>query len=53
MIDHEYIKFKSLKDEIIDTINKYWTFDSNQCHTHTWHDKQDCLEIIRELLSKK
>ena len=29
-------------------VEKFWTFDNNQQHTHTWHCKQDCLDAIRE-----
>jgi len=38
------------KQQLIDIINKYWSFDNNQVHTHTWHDKQDCIREISELL---
>jgi hypothetical protein len=29
-----------------------WTFDSHQQHTHSWHDMQDCAEIIRAAIAK-
>ena len=29
-------------------VNRCWTFDNGQMHTHSWHDKQDCLEVIRK-----
>lgn len=35
--------------KIIDMVDRYWSFDKNQCHTHTWHDKQDCLKALAEL----
>ncbi len=28
-------------------IRERWTFGSGQEHTHSWHDFQDCLEVIR------
>lgn len=36
--------------EILKLIDTYWTFDNGQRHTHTWHDKQDLLKAIEELL---
>ena len=38
-----------MKHEIENIINKYWTFDENQHHTHTWHEKQDCLKDISKI----
>jgi hypothetical protein len=32
--------------DIIKFISGKWSFDSNQVHTHTWHDKEDCLPLI-------
>ena len=29
-------------------VDRYWTFNDNQQHTHTWHDKQDALAAIRK-----
>ena len=31
----------------ISVLDKYWTFDGNQTHTHTWHCKQDAIAEIR------
>jgi hypothetical protein len=42
---------KTIVKELIELIDKYWSFDNTQCHTHTWHDKQDCIEAIEKLLS--
>jgi hypothetical protein len=28
-----------------------WTFDDCQCHTHTWHDMQDCAAKIRAVMT--
>lgn len=28
-------------------LNKAWSFDENQQHTHSWHDKQDFIEWLR------
>jgi hypothetical protein len=30
-----------------------WTFDDRQIHTHSWHDMQDCAEIIRAAIAEK
>lgn len=38
---------ESQEEKLIKLINLYWTFDDNQRHTHSWHDKQDCIEQIR------
>ena len=40
---------KDAFSRVIDLINRYWTFDDNQRHTHTWHDKQDCIDDLRKL----
>lgn len=29
-----------------------WTFNNDQQHTHTWHDMQDCAEVIRAAMAK-
>lgn len=38
---------ESQEEKLIKLINLYWTFDDNQRHTHSWHDKQDCIKQIR------
>lgn len=47
----EEVKVKSLQ-EIIDLVDAYWKFDNDQRHTHTWHDKQDLLEKLRQFKSE-
>lgn len=32
-------------------VNKYWTFDEFQQHTHSWHSKQGFLDDIKALLN--
>ena len=29
---------------------KRWTFDNYQQHTHSWHDRSDCFDVIRTAL---
>jgi hypothetical protein len=41
-----------IQEDIIKIIDSYWGFDESQRHTHTWHDKQDCIERIKEELPK-
>ena len=36
-------------DKIIELVDAYWKFDSNQQHMSSWHDKQDLLDAIRKL----
>jgi len=33
-------------DDVIKIIDNHWRFDNNQSHTHTWHDKQNCIEAL-------
>lgn len=35
--------------ECIDKVNKYWSFNNIQAHTHSWNDKQDCLKELETL----
>ena len=40
----------TLRTKVAETakiVDRYWTFNDNQQHTHTWHDKQDALAAIR------
>jgi len=39
-------KEEQIVKDIRELVDKYWSFDNNQIHTHSWHDKQDCLEQI-------
>lgn len=38
-----------MKQTILNIINKFWTFDNQQQHTHSWHEKQDCIKEINEI----
>lgn len=29
-----------------------WTFSEDQIHTHTWHDMQDCREVLLAAVAK-
>ncbi len=29
-----------------------WSFNNDQRHTHTWHDREDCAKVIRDALAK-
>lgn len=33
-------------------LDKWWGFDHHQVHSHTWHDKQDFLEMLRAAASE-
>jgi len=37
------------KNDIVQSINRLWTFDNDQQHTHTWHDKQKLIEEIDQI----
>ena len=41
------------KTEILKLINDHWRFDDDQQHTHTYHDKLDCLNKLELLLSSE
>jgi hypothetical protein len=28
---------------LLDLYERRWRFDDNQQHTHTWHDREDCI----------
>ena len=32
-----------------DRLPSYWSFDSNQCHTHSWHEREDFMSEFRRL----
>lgn len=38
---------EDVEKAVVSIINRHWSFDPNQVHTHSWHGKQDCLEEIR------
>ena len=39
-----------LMAKIRERVNVYWKFD-DQWHAHSWHDKQDCLELIDKMVA--
>jgi len=39
-------------EEALADVDKSWSFNANQGHTHTWHEKQDCLERLRAAAAK-
>ena len=44
-----HCKKDKMRNKVIDLINRYWKFDSDQQPTSSWHDKQDLLDAIRDL----
>ena len=32
--------------ECLKEIDNWWSFDDCQCHTHTWHDKQEIMQRV-------
>ena len=34
------------RERVWGIVERYWTFDDGQQHTHSWHDKQDCFDAI-------
>jgi len=39
--------------QVVQIIDRYWKFDEAQQHTHSWHDKQDCLDELRKLFASE
>jgi len=39
-----------MKDKILKLIDDYWKFDKDQQPMSSWHDKQDLLKALEELL---
>lgn len=37
------------REEAVELVEKYWTFDENQQHTHSWHDRADFLQVAKNL----
>lgn len=38
----------------LDLIRKYWRFDDNQHHTHSWHDREDFIDkVLRPYLESQ
>jgi len=42
-----------MRDKILKIINDYWKFDNQQQPMSSWHDKQDLLKALEELLPKE
>lgn len=38
--------------EALYLVKRRWTFSEDQQPTHTWHDREDCMEVIRKALAK-
>ena len=38
-------------EEALKLVRDYWTFDNHQHHTHTWHDREECMAKIAKALS--
>ena len=34
---------------VIQLLQRHWTFDNNQHHTHNWHDKEEVIQLIQEM----
>jgi hypothetical protein len=39
-----------MKEKILQMVDAYWKFDEAQQPTSSWHDKQDLLKALEELL---
>jgi hypothetical protein len=39
-----------MKEKILEMVNAYWKFDNDQLPISGWHDKQDLLKALEELL---
>ena len=39
-----------MKDKITQMVDSYWKFDNQQQPISSWHDKQDLLKSLEELL---
>ena len=44
----DLVALRAKMAETAKIVDSYWTFNDNQQHTHTWHDKQDALAAIRK-----
>lgn len=36
-------------ERAVELVKKYWTFDEDQQHTHSWHDRADFLEAAKKV----
>ncbi len=39
-----------MKEKILQIVDAYWKFDNQQQPMSSWHDKQDLLKALEELL---
>lgn len=39
-----------MKEKILQMVDAYWKFDNQQQPMSSWHDKQDLLKALEELL---
>lgn len=39
-----------MTEKILQMVDAYWKFDNNQQPISSWHDKQDLLKALEELL---
>lgn len=39
------------REEVLLLLDAFWTFGKWENHTHTWHDRNDCIDSIRALPS--
>ena len=39
-----------MKEKILQMVDAYWKFDNDQQPISSWHDKQDLLKALEELL---
>ena len=35
----------------LEMVERRWTFNNDQHHTHNWHDWADCMELLRPALA--
>ena len=45
----ERVRTRDLMETVARLVDRHWTFSDTQQHTHSWHDKQECLESLRAL----
>lgn len=43
---------ESILTELPDKLREWWSFDSGQQHTHTWHDREEFVENLRERIAE-
>jgi|GEM_PF-3850497 len=45
----EIERLKCVIEDIPGEVRAHWTFDAYQHHTHTWHDRENCIEWLTAL----